>query len=99
MGALEDGRPARTALTGTSESLADLRVAPDELLTQLITAKPVVVLANVSAEDAATGNDYSACLMDHIQASESGARGGQQRCVVISAPLEAEVVQLDDMEF
>jgi GTP-binding protein YchF len=94
--ALEQGRPARAALSGDTDDLGI-----DEFLAQLITAKPVVVLANVGADDAAAGNAYAARLAAHIEGSEAsaGATVGQRRCVVVSAPLEAEVVQIDDVEF
>lgn len=91
--ALEDGKPARTALTGVSAEHTD------EFLIQLITAKPVVVLANVKAEDAAKGNEYAARLKEHLVNSAAHAAIGAPRCVVISAALEAEVAQIDDEDF
>lgn len=123
LAALEAGRPARSALAVSGTSTMS-----DEFLTQLITAKPVVVLANVGPEDAAKGNAFSERLVGHIVASEAAAAeearavagaaaGGkgkapasagdlapgqlcaERRCVVVSAPLEAEVSQLDDEEF
>mmetsp|Transcript_65603 Transcript_65603/g.137131 ORF Transcript_65603/g.137131 Transcript_65603/m.137131 type:complete len:492 (+) Transcript_65603:88-1563(+) len=114
---LQAGRPARVALGGLGGGVP----SNDDFLTQLITAKPVVVLANVSPEDAATGNAYSERLAKHIAdseaaamaefASQDAAKGSKtaagdascplaaRRCVVVSAPLEAEVAALDDEEF
>jgi len=114
---LEGGRPARSALS----RIGGVTLG-DEFLSQLITAKPVVVLANVSPEDAATGNAFSERLAAHIASSEEAAEAeaanlraavagskpsdnppagtlAARRCVVVSAPLEAEVSQLDDDEF
>lgn len=114
---LEGGRPARSALS----RIGGVTLG-DEFLSQLITAKPVVVLANVSPEDAATGNAFSERLAAHIASSEEAAEAeaanlraavagskpsdnppagtlAARRCVVVSAPLEAEVSQLDDEEF
>lgn len=88
--ALEESKPARSALLGDAgEALAD------EFISQLITAKPSVVLANVAAADAAKGNAYTERLAAHVQASS----GGFCRCVVVSATLEAEVSMLEDEEF
>eukprot|EP00435_Cladocopium_sp_Y103_P065065 s306_g26.t2 len=87
---LEDGKAARHALPKDEEVPAN-----DDFLTQLITAKPVVVLANVAAEDAASGNDFTARLAERI-ASEATA---QTRFMVVSAQLEAEVAALDDEDF
>jgi GTP-binding protein YchF len=93
--ALEDCKPASVALSGDGNS-ADLLGASDELLSQLITAKPTVVLANVAAEDAANGNAYTERLAAHISSS---ANRGDHGFIVVSAPLEAEVAQIDDNEF
>lgn len=98
--ALEAGQPARAGLAELPEG-ADASTG-DEFLSQLITAKPCVVLANVGPEDAAKGNDYAAALAAHIEKSEAGSPAGSsgaRRCVVVSATLEAEVAALDDEEF
>jgi len=95
LAALEDGRPARTALCSASSDRDAFVPGPaDELISQLITAKPTVVFANVSSEDAAAGNSYAERLAAHIGASNASAR-----FILVSANLEAEVVQLDDEEF
>lgn len=91
--ALENGRPAYEA---THAYEAEHGVEPvDDFLAQVITAKPSVVLANVGAEDAAKGNAYSERLAKHVEAGG----GGKRCCVVVSAPLEAEVIQIDDEDF
>jgi len=84
LAALKDGKPARI-----------VRVA-DELnpvlkSLQLLTAKPVLYIANVEESAAATGNAQSQRVADF--AKRQGARS-----VVISAAIEAEVAQLADAE-
>ena len=79
---LEDGKPARTV------------DVPDDMIRtfksmQLLTAKPVLYVCNVSEDDAATGNDFSKAV--EAMAKEQGAE-----YVVISAAIEAEIAQLDD---
>ncbi len=81
---LEAGRPARF-----------VEVAPEEARLwrqlQLLTAKPVVYVANVDEASAATGNAFSR----QVQAM---ARKEGAGCVVISAAIEAEIAQLDEPE-
>ncbi|MEO0548776.1 MAG: redox-regulated ATPase YchF [Pseudomonadota bacterium] len=81
---LNEGRPARRA--SISE---DDRKAWDML--QLLTAKPVLYVANVDETSAADGNDYSEKVLAY--ASEEGSQS-----VVISAQIEAEISQLDNEE-
>ncbi len=81
LAALEAGAPARTALApDRRKELAAL---------QLLTAKPVLFIANVDEASAATGNAESARLADY--AARRGAR-----MVEVSAAIEAELAQLDD---
>ena len=82
LAALQDGRPARTAdiPKGREEAFRQL---------QLLTAKPVMYIANVDEGSAASGNALSALVEEKAQAE--GAT-----CVVISAAIEAEIVQLSD---
>ena len=81
LAALEAGAPARTALApDRRKELAAL---------QLLTAKPVLYIANVDEASAATGNAESARLADY--AARRGAR-----MVEVSAAIEAELAQLDD---
>ena len=81
---LENGRPARRA-----EVSKDDRKAWNML--QLLTAKPVLYVANVDEDSAGEGNDFSARVQAH--AEEEGAA-----CVVISAQIEAEMALLDGEE-
>lgn len=81
---LNEGRPARRA---------DI---PEEskkewAMLQLLTAKPVLFIANVDEDSAATGNAYAETVQK--RAEEEGAEA-----VVISAQIEAELAQLDDEE-
>ena len=79
---LNEGRPARRA-----------DVPKDDIkawnMLQLLTSKPVLFVANVDEDSAATGNEYSKRVED--RAAEEGAA-----CVVISAQIEAELALLDE---
>ncbi len=81
---LAEGRPARQA-TLTGEQRAQLRAL------HLLTAKPVLYVANVDEDSAAEGNAHSARLA--ARAAETGAG-----FVVVSAAIEAELAQLADPE-
>jgi len=81
---LEDGKPARTA------DIDEDDVKAWKML-QLLTAKPVLYVANVDEDSAANGNDYSAKVMAHAQAEGAQA-------VVISAQIESEMALLDREE-
>ncbi len=83
---LQDGKPARTLLTGLS---ADDRRILDGL--NLLTAHPVLYVCNVAEAEAATGNARTKAV--EAMAAVQGAR-----TVVISAAIEAEVAQLPDEE-
>ena len=78
---LEQGRPARKA-----------KVPEDDLkawnMLQLLTTKPVLFVANVDEESAATGNAHSKRVEE--RAKEEGAG-----CVVFSAQIESELAMLD----
>jgi ribosome-binding ATPase YchF (GTP1/OBG family) len=77
--ALQDGRPARTAIpVGQEEAVRRL---------QLLTSKPVLYVCNVEESAAASGNAFSALV--EARAKQEGAR-----CVIVSAAIEAEVAQL-----
>ncbi|MEQ9491784.1 MAG: redox-regulated ATPase YchF [Alphaproteobacteria bacterium] len=82
--ALRDGRPARTVDMSKEEMPIFRRL-------QLLTAKPVLYVANVDEESAATGNEYSARMVEKAKAE--GAE-----CVVISAAIESEIAQLGSAE-
>ncbi len=79
---LTDGKPARVLRT---------ELAPEELRIldglQLLTAKPVLYVANVSEADAAAGNAQSARVAELAKSQGAGF-------IVISAAIEAEIAQL-----
>jgi ribosome-binding ATPase len=81
--ALQDGRPARTAVPpGQAEAVKRL---------QLLTSKPVLYVCNVEEASAATGNAFSALV-------EQRAKAEGARVVVVSAAIEAEVSQLPEAD-
>ncbi len=81
--ALQDGRPARTAIPpGQAEAVRQL---------QLLTSKPVLYVCNVEEASAATGNAFSDAVM-------ARARSEGARAVVVSAAIEAEVSQLPEAD-
>jgi ribosome-binding ATPase len=84
LAALREGRPARGV------SVAPERQKSLQAL-QLLSAKPVLYIANVDEASAASGNAES----DRV-AEYATARGA--RSVTISAAIEAEVAQLTDAE-
>ncbi|MEN0653662.1 MULTISPECIES: redox-regulated ATPase YchF [Hyphobacterium] len=77
---LREGRPARRA-----DVPADKR--REWRMLQLLTAKPVLYIANVDEESAATGNAHSARVEEY-------AKGEGAPCVVISAKIESEIAVL-----
>lgn len=81
---LNNGQPARRA-----------EVDDDDLkawtMLQLLTAKPVLYVANVDEASAATGNEYSQRVADY-------AKNEGSEYVVISAQIEAEISQLENDE-
>ncbi len=82
---LDDGKPARSVSDIDEDQENWLKIA------QLITAKPILYVCNVSEEDAAQGNEFS----KQVQrlASEQGAQS-----VIICASIESEIAQLDSKE-
>jgi ribosome-binding ATPase len=84
LAALRAGEPARSAITG-----ADRQKGLDAL--QLLSAKPLLYIANVDEASAVTGNAESRRLADY-------AVGRGARSVVISAAIEAELAQLADAD-
>ncbi|MGF1461909.1 MAG: redox-regulated ATPase YchF [Maricaulaceae bacterium] len=82
--ALREGQPARTAEISADDAKA-------WRMLQLLTAKPVLYIANVEETSAAAGNGHSAKVAEH--AAKEGAP-----CVVISAKIEAELAVLEDEE-
>jgi GTP-binding protein YchF len=81
---LREGKPARLAAVAEDE-----RVIFNGL--GLLTSKPVLYVANVDEASAATGNQYSALVVE--RAAQEGAG-----CVVISAKIEAELAELSQEE-
>lgn len=81
---LEEGKPARTAEIDADDEKA-------WKMLQLLTAKPVLYVANVDEDSAAEGNEYSAKVLAH--AESEGAQA-----VVISAQIESEMALLDGEE-
>ena len=81
---LAAGRPARALAVGPQE---------EELFAalELLSAKPVLYIANVEESAAAAGNAWSRRVADY--AEEKGAS-----CVVISAAIEAELAHLAEGE-
>ena len=77
---LKAGKPARLAKLGAEEE-------PGYRALQLLTAKPVLYVANVDEASAATGNAYSRKVEERARAESAG-------CVVISAKIEAELAGL-----
>ena len=84
LAALRDGKPARDVTIG-----ADQQKTLKAL--QLLSAKPVLYVANVDEGNAALGNAESRRVAEY-----AAARGA--RSVMISAAIEAELAQLTDVE-
>jgi len=82
--ALRDGKPARDVTIGM-EQQKTLKAL------QLLSAKPVLYIANVDEGNAASGNSESRRVAEY-----AAARGA--RSVMISAAIEAELAQLTDAE-
>lgn len=81
---LEEGKPARTAEIDKDEQ-------KEWKMLQLLTAKPVLYVANVDEDSAADGNEYSAKVMAHAESEGAEA-------VIISAQIESELALLDGEE-
>ena len=83
LAALQEGRPARTAIpAGDVEAARRL---------QLMTTKPVLYVCNVEEAAAGTGNAQSA----RVQA-RAAAEGAQ--CVTVSAAIEAEISVMPEVD-
>ena len=82
--ALRDGKPVRDVTIGM-EQQKTLKAQ------QLLSAKPVLYIANVDEGNAASGNPESRRVAEY-----AAARGA--RSVMISAAIEAELAQLTDAE-
>ncbi|MFC7551432.1 redox-regulated ATPase YchF [Pseudoroseomonas wenyumeiae] len=83
LAALQDGKPARTAIPkGQEEAVRRL---------QLLTSKPVLYVCNVEEASAGEGNAFSAKVFERAKAE--GAKA-----VVVSAAIEAEISQMDEAD-
>lgn len=82
--ALQAGKNARTVQVSDEE-----RVAVADL--QLLTAKPVIYVANVDEGSIHTGNKFVDALKNHI-------KGENAEVVMISAAIEAQIAELESME-
>src|SRR3546814_1584455 len=79
---LREGKPARLTRPKDDEEARLFAQA------QLLTSKPVLYVCNVEEASAASGNAHSARVFE--KAAADGAKA-----VVISAAIEAEIVQMD----
>lgn len=80
LAALREGKPARTVAFSPEDT-----AIRDSL--NLLTAKPVLYIANVDEGSAGTGNAFSETVETHAKAEGAA-------CVVISAKIESELAQL-----
>jgi ribosome-binding ATPase len=86
LAALQAGKPVRTIIPGLgTDKIKLLRTL------QLITAKPVLYVANVGEEDAAKGNALSEKVLAKAKAEGTEA-------VIITAAIESEVAVLESAE-
>ncbi len=83
--ALDEGKPARTIAPSDEDEAKWLKIA------QLITAKPILYVCNVSEDDAANGNEFSAKISEMIKDQDA-------EMVVICANIEEEIAQLESDE-
>ena len=81
---LDDGKPARKAQIDEDDEKA-------WKMLQLLTSKPVLYVANVDEDSAATGNAMSEQVLAHAKAEGAQA-------VAISAKIESEIALLEDEE-
>jgi GTP-binding protein YchF len=77
---LREGKPARLAAVSDDER-------PAFKMLGLLTSKPVLYVCNVDEASAATGNRYSALVVERAKAEDAGV-------VVISAKIEAELAEI-----
>lgn len=81
---LEDGKPARMVEVDAEDAKAWKTL-------QLLTSKPILYVCNVDEGSAASGNEFSAKVVE-MAAAQGAAH------VVISAQIEEEIAQLDEDE-
>jgi hypothetical protein len=80
--ALDEGQPVRSVSVDNEDQERWMKTL------QMITAKPVLYVCNVSEDDAAQGNDWTGKV--EAMAAEQGAQ-----IVTICASIESEIAQLD----
>ncbi len=83
--ALSDGKPARTVGPADEDERKAIKML------QLLTSKPILYVCNVSEDDAAAGNEWTAKVQ-----TMADAQGAEM--VVICASIESEIAQLDSAE-
>jgi len=83
---LQNGKPARFLISSLSD---DEKIILKQL--NLVTSKPILYVANVSEDDAETGNDYSKKVANK-------AKEEKTESVIISAAIESEVSTLETEE-
>ncbi|RMF11455.1 MAG: redox-regulated ATPase YchF [Alphaproteobacteria bacterium] len=83
IGLLEEGRPAREHRPADEEQARMLKML------QLLSAKPVLYVANVEEDAAAEGNEHARRVAEYAARTQAGT-------VVISAAIEAEIAGIDD---
>ncbi len=83
--ALDAGNPARTVPPTDEDEERWVKTA------QLITAKPILYVCNVSEDDAANGNDFTNTVEKMVQKQDA-------QTVIICAAIESEIAQLDSEE-
>ena len=81
---LREGKPARLAAVDEADYAAFRTLG-------LLTSKPVLYVCNVDEASAATGNEYSKAVEERAERDNAG-------CIVISAKIEAELVELNAEE-
>lgn len=82
---LDEGQPARTIQPSDEDEAQWMKIA------QLMTAKPILYVCNVTENEAENGNAYSQKVQD--LAETQGAQA-----VIICASIESEIAQLDTDE-
>lgn len=87
---LREGKPARIAITDEDDRKAFHALS-------LLTSKPILYVCNVDEASAASGNDFAAAVQGRANA-QGGANQKSAGCVIISAKIEAELVELDGEE-
>lgn len=80
---LEQGKPAKTMAVSKEETELYQQL-------QLLSAKPMLYVCNVSEAEAATGNEWTRKAADYAASHDAGA-------VMISAAIESEVAALDNL--